>query len=135
MTLLENTKKAFESVRSSVVVAMQYLYQVKEEEAWTEVSGSFSEYVEAELGISQGFASKLLSVNQHYLIEGGYSPENIEGFDYEKLYLAAKTEGTYEEQLAKAKTLTRRELKEERNEKEPHEHEPIQICRVCSMRL
>lgn len=135
MTLLEQTREAFANVRSSVVVAMQKLYEVQQEDAWKEVSGSFSEYVQSELGVSQGFASKLLTVNRHYLVEAGYSPENIAGIDYECLYLAAKTEGTPEEQLAKARTLTRRELKEERNEEEQHEHEPISICRKCSLRL
>lgn len=135
MNLLDQTKEAFANVRSSVVVAMQKLHQVQEQEAWKEVSGSFSEYVESELGISQSFASKLLTVNRHYLIEAGYSPENITGIDYECLYLAAKTEGTPEQQLAKAQTLSRRELKEERNDEQPHEHLPITICKTCSLRL
>lgn len=134
--LLTLTKKAFESVRSSVVVAMQYLYTVREEGAWKEVASSFSEYVESELGISQGFASKLLAVNQHYLIEGGLSPENIAETDYECLYLAAKTEGTPEEQVAKARTLTRRELKEERVDAgHVHGEEIIQIYKCCGMRV
>lgn len=135
MTLLDQTKEAFANVRNSVVVAMQYLYAVREEGAWKEVASSFSEYVEGELNISQSFASKLLAVNQHYLIEAGVSPENIAGIDYECLYLAAKTEGSLEEQIEKARTLTRRELKEERNDIEPHDHEPISICKVCSLRL
>lgn len=134
--LLVLTKKAFETVKSSVIRAMQYLYVVKEEEAWKEVSGSFGEYVQSELGISQGFASKLLSVNQHYLIESGLSPENIQGIDYEALYLAQKTEGTPEEQVEKARTLTRRELKEERVDGgHVHGEETVEIYKCCGMRV
>lgn len=135
MTLLEQTKKAFADVRSSVVVAMQKLYQVKEESAWESVASSWGEYVESELGISQGFSSKLLSVNKHYLLEANIAPEKIENIDYECLYLAAKTEGTPEEQVEKARTLTRRELKEERNDAEEAPHEHIPCCAVCRIRL
>lgn len=135
MSILEQTREAFANVRSSVVVAMQKLAFVKEQGLWEVIAPSWGEYVETDLGISQSFASKLVSVNNHYLVEGGFSPEKLEGIDYECLYLAAKTDGTPEEQLSKAKVLTRRELKESRNDDEPHEHEPITICKKCSLRL
>lgn len=134
-SLLAETKAAFENVKGSIVVAMQKLHAVKESGDWESVANTWSEYVESELGISQGFASKLLSVNKHYLIEGGYSPANISGVDYESLYLAAKTEGTVEEQIERARTLTRAELRQERNEQNDHTHEAIQICKHCSMRM
>lgn len=129
--LLPHTKVAFQSIKQNVIVAMQLLAAVQELKVWESVASSWSEYVESELGISQGFASKLLSVNKHYLLEGGYSPANIEGCDYEKLYLASKTEGTVEEQLAKAKTLSRSELKQERNEIKPHAPDYHEVCTVC----
>ncbi len=135
MNLLTETKQAFAKVRSSVVDAMQKLYQVKESGEWQAVASSFGEYVESELQISQGFASKLLTVNEHYLL-AGVSQEKIAGIDYECLYLAAKTEGTLDEQIEKARTLTRRELKEERNEEVPCLHEDvIKICKACQIRL
>lgn len=135
--LLTLTKTAFAKARGSVVEAMQYLWLVKEEEAWKEVSPTWSDYVSSELDISQGFASRLLGNNQHYLIEGGMTPEDLVGIDHEKLSMARNLPGTPEEQVAKARTLTRRELKEEKNDAEatPHEHEPISICKVCSLRL
>jgi hypothetical protein len=133
MDLLQETREAFDSLKSNVVDAMQKLYKVFESKAWESVASSWSEYVESDLGISQGFASKLLAVNKHYLLEGGYSPENIRGVDYERLYLAAKSGGTIEEQLAKAKTLTRSELKQERNEIEPHEPEYVRFCKICNV--
>lgn len=131
--LLDEAKRAFENVKGSIVVAMQKLYEVKECGAWEDVSSSWSEYCEAELGISQSFASKLLSVNKHYLVDGGYSPENISNIPAESLYLAAKTGGTVEEQLERARTLKRSELKIERNEIEPHTPEYVEYCKICDV--
>lgn len=134
--LLALTKSAFAKARGSVVEAMQYLWLVKEEEAWKEVSPTWSDYVSSELDISQGFASRLLSVNNHYLIKGGLAPENIEGIDHERLYIAAQTEGEVEEQVARARTLTRRELKESRVDGgHIHGEEIIQIYKCCGMRV
>lgn len=133
MNLLEETKQLFENVRKSIVHAMQALHKVNEERAWEGQYSSFGEFVEDGLKISQGFASKLLSVNRHYLLNGGLSPEKLVGIDYEKLYLASKLPGTPDEQVAIASTLSRREIKETQNEEQPHDHEPI--CRICKIRL
>lgn len=134
MTLLEQTREAFANVRSSVVFAMQRLYEVHERKLYETVADSWGAYVESELGISQGFASKLMAVNKHYLL-GGVSPEKLESIDYECLYLAAKTEGSLEEQVEKARLLTRRELKLERNDTEETPHEHIPCCAICRIRL
>jgi len=135
LELLRETKEAFANVRGSVVVAMQRLYKVHESDAWVGVCSSWSEYVESELGISQSFASKLLAVNKHYLIEGGLSPENITGIDYESLYLAKSIPGTVQEQTSMASTLSRRELKETKNDREETPHEHIPCCAICRIRL
>lgn len=134
--ILEVTRDAFSAVRSSIVEAMQYLWRVKETEAWKEAGyESFGEYVEQDLGISQGFASKLGTINRTYLIEGGILPEKLEGIDHDKLYAAARLSGTVEEKLAKAMTLSRRDLKEEANEEEPQPHDHIPACAICHIRL
>lgn len=135
MNLLQETKEIFSTLRSGIVVAMQKLYEVNRSEAWKEVSENWGDYVEGELGISHGFASKLLTTNRVYLVEGGLAPEKLEGIDYEKLYMARELPGSLEEKLEKARTLTRRELKEEKLDEEPHEHQPISICKVCQLRL
>lgn len=132
--LLPATKDAFGSVRHSVVVAMQLLSAVKDSGVWEQVANSWGEYVESELGISQSFASKLLTVNAAYILQGKVSPEKLEGIDYERLYLAQMLSGSVEEQIEKARTLTRKELKEERNDEEPHTHQWIQICKHCQIR-
>ena len=133
--LLQETKEAFANVRGSVVVAMQRLYKVHESNAWEGVCSSWSEYVESELGISQSFASKLLSVNKHYLIDGGLSPENIAGIDYEKLNMARTLPGSVEEQTSMARTLSRKELKETRNDAEETPHTPdfVEYCKTCGL--
>lgn len=135
MNLLEQTKQAFQNVRGSFVEAMIKLYQVKESGQWQSVASSWSEYVESELQISQSVASKLLAVHRHYLIEGGVSHAKLASVDVEKLYMASRLEGSVDEQLAKAQTLPRRDLRLELNdeEDEPHTHEPI--CRICQIRL
>lgn len=135
MTLLDQTKDAFSTMKSSVIWAMQLLYQLRESGEWEQISETWTDFVTDELGLSQGFASRLLTVNRHYLVEGGLSADSLENIDHERLYLASHTGGNVEEQLAKARTLTRRELKEERNDEQPHEHVPITICKTCSLRL
>jgi hypothetical protein len=135
MNQLEKTKKLFENVRSSIVQAMQALHKVKESEQWKEVAPTFGEYVEQELGISQGFASKLLGNNQTYLLEGQVSPEKLAGIDYEKLYMARNLPGSLEERIEKARLLSRRELREEKNDEVEHAHEAISICKTCHIRL
>lgn len=134
-TLLQETKEAFANVRGSVVVAMQRLYKVHESNAWEGVCSSWSEYVESELGISQSFASKLLSVNKHYLIDGGLSPENIAGIDYEKLNMVRSLPGTLDEQLSMARTLSRTELKQTKNDIEETAHTPnwVTYCEICKL--
>lgn len=133
--LLEETKTAFEAVKGCTLVAMQRLHQVHATEAWKAVADSFGAYVEGELGISQSFASKLLSVAKHYLVQGNLSPDKLAGIDYESLYLAKKLAGTVEEQLAKAETLSRAELKAE-NVDDGHVHsgELVTIHKCCGMR-
>lgn len=136
-TLLQETKQAFSMVKGSTLVAMQKLAEVKEKGAWESVSPNWGEYVEAELGISQSFASKLLTVHKAYLSDGGLQPLQLHGVDYERLYLARELPGTPEQRVAMAKTLSRRELKETKVENSDHEHTPktITVCDTCGMRL
>lgn len=131
-SLIEATRLSFSKVRSSIVEAMQYLYQVKQSEAWQEAGyESFGDYVQQDLGISQGFASKLGTINKTFLIEGGLSPEKLVGIDYERLYSAAKLTGSVEEKLAKAQTLSRSELKQEKSEETVHTPSFQRVCTIC----
>lgn len=119
---------------SAVSATRALIHKIFADKLWEGRYSSFGEFVESGLNKSQSWASKQLAVYKHYHLEGGIAQELLE-LDTEKLYLAAKSEGTPEEQLARAKTLNRLELKQEANEETPHEHIPVSICRVCSIRL
>lgn len=136
-TLVQETIDLFKSLRMSVVEAMRRLYEIQETEAWTERADTWGEFCEEHLQISQSYASKLLSTYSHYVISGGVELQTLAGTDHEKLYQARSLPGTVEEQVAMAKTLTRRELKETKNEINEHTHEPVAItmCKSCGMRL
>lgn len=136
--LLQEAKQAFTMMKGCTHLAMQKLFKIKEENVWTEVSPTWGVYVEQELGISQSFASRLLTVHRIFLTEGGLQPQQLQGIDTDKLYLAKDLEGTAEEKVAKAKTLTRLELKQSKGVDDPnHAHVPktITICDTCGLRL
>ncbi len=134
-TLLEETINLFKNVRASMVKAMVNLYALRENNEWADSYSTWGEFVEDGLGISQGFASKLLTVHKAYLLDGGLDENAIAGIDYEKLYAARELPGTPEERVAMAKVLTRRELKDTKNEASAHEHIEVKICKVCGVRL
>ena len=124
-------------ITNAVDILRPLVYKVWKENLWEGRFSSFGEYIESPegLGKSQGYASKLRNVEEHYVIDGGLSQENIAGIDTESLYLAARLPGTPEEQVAMARTLTRRELKETANDDTPCEHEIVRMCRRCSLRV
>lgn len=128
--LIAQTKDLLNAVRGSSIKIGENLYNIKQQ-----VKTDWGDFLRDEFDISEGFASKLMSIHKAFVLEGGISQAKLETVDAEKLYLALKLEGTPEEKIEKARLLTRRELKEEKTEEEPHEHEPITICRKCSLRL
>jgi hypothetical protein len=130
--LMNECVEAFRGVRRSVWDAARLLYQVRDEHAATGQTEAFSVFVEDQCGISRGFASKLLSAYEHFVIKGDVSPEKLAGIDYEKAYMAIKLPGTPEKQLSQALTLSRAELRQEREEVGDHEH--AWICRICGIK-
>jgi hypothetical protein len=78
-----------------------------------------------------------MTIHKVYVLDGGISHAKLEGIDQEKLYLARDLAGDVEEKLAKAATLTRRELKESKQDEDGHNHEPVEItlCKICGIRL
>lgn len=130
--LISQTKELLNAVRGSSIKIGENLYNLKQN---LPKEADWGDFIRDEFDIGESFASKLMTIHRVFVIEGGVSQEKLEGIDGEKLYLSAKLEGTPEEKVAKARTLTRRELKEEKNDEVPHEHQPISICKVCSVRL
>lgn len=138
MNLLEKTEQLFHSARVSYLEAVAHLYKVQQTDAWKEKYDTWGEFVES-LGVSQSGASKMLTTYKHFVIEGAVSHAKLATVDLEKLYLATSLEGTPTEQLIKAETLSRSEIKAQRSfEESGHEcehPEEIRICKDCNKRL
>lgn len=135
MTALESCKYLFSQAKERVAEAMPLLHQIFKEGLWSSGYSSFGEYVD-ELGISRSYASRLITVWEHYAIQGGVSELNE--VDPDRLYLALKLPGSAEEQLEKARLLSRSEIKSEAAMKEDgdeHDCEMIQVCRICWKRM
>lgn len=131
--VIEETKALLGGVRQSLVKVMQNLHVIKESGEWRNEASTWGEFCEEGLNISQSMASKLLTAHSAWILRAGVSPDKLEGIDYEKLYLAAPLleGGNAEEVLAQARTLTRSELKQNNNEKAPHEGQFAELCTVC----
>lgn len=129
---VEETRNLLNAVRGSSIRIGQNLFEIKQS---LEPGTSWGDYLRDTFDIGESFASKLMTIHRVLVLEGGISQEAIEGIDGEKLYLATRLEGTAEEKIAKARTLTRRELKESQNDDSPHEHIPVAICKICSIRI
>lgn len=129
MNILEVCKQKFLEARGKVADAMPLLWEIMEKNLWEDRYSSFGEYCDA-CEISRSFASRLATVHHHYTIEGGIS--RLNDVDPDKLYLAIKLTGSPQEQLAKAASLSRAELKEQTVfEKTGEEHTCSPICRTC----
>lgn len=127
--LITEIKELWATGKKVMVEVAGRLAKLREDtDAWAEYK-TFPQFVEAEIGIRQSQTSKLLTIADYFLRE--YSPEQIGPTDYECLYLAAKLPGSVEENLARAKTLNRSELRSEREEKEPCLHEYASFCKHC----
>jgi len=131
--LIEQTRLLLQAVRGSSIKIGENLYKIKQEMT---VGTNWGDLIRDEFDISESFASKLMSIYKGFVIDGGLSREKLEGIDGEKLYLALKLEGTPEEKIAKAATLTRREIREERvDDGHVHSGETIEIHKCCGMRV
>lgn len=126
--LIQETRDLWNQGRKVMIQVAFNLSKIRESDAWGDFK-TFPQFCENELGISQSQTSKLLTVAEYFLRE--YTPEQIGPCDYEALYMAAKLPGTVEENLAKAKTLKRSELRAVREEIAPCEHSFKRFCEYC----
>lgn len=135
MNILETCRNLFREARGLVSDAMPLLHKIFTEKLYEGKYSSFGEYVD-DCGISRSQASRLVSVYQHYAIEGGI--KDFGAVEPDRLYLAAKLPGTPDQQLIKARHLSRDEIRAEVAVDEhgnEHECQPITICRVCNKRM
>lgn len=129
--LVNQTKQLLNAVRGSSIKIGENLYNIKQQ-----VQTDWGDFLRDEFDISEGFASKLMSIHKSFVIDGGISQEKLEGIDGEKLYLALKLEGTPEEKIAKARLLTRREIREEAvDDGHVHSGETVSIHKCCGLRV
>ena len=134
--LVEQTKELLHAVRGSLIHVGANLYQIKTSEEWKQYETTWGAFCEGTLQISQSQASKLLSIHEHFVLKGGMDTKELEGVDYEKLNTARSLSGSPQEQLAKAKTLSRSELREEKvDDGHIHSGEIVQIHKCCGMRI
>ncbi len=125
--LVKETKALLGAVRQSLVKVAANLHFLRSN---GEVQGKFGEYAEQTFGLSQGMTSKLLTLYEGWVIRAGIPQEQIEGIDYEKLYgYVPLLEGkSSEEALAQVRTWSRKDIKDEKQEKAPCPHEHIERC-------
>ncbi len=131
--LIRETKDLLNAVRGSSIKIGENLYTIKQN---LEQGTDWGDLIRDEFDISESFASKLMSIYKGFVIDGGVSREQLEGIDGEKLYLALKLEGTAEERISKAATLTRREIREEAvDDGHIHSGETVIIHKCCGLRV
>ena len=133
--ILDKAIACFDSARQNLLAGASYLYSIKKDELWRQHYDSYPAFL-SDCRVSEGTASKLVRVFEHFIVRGGLSHAKLAGVDYEKLYMAIRYPGDTDKQLAAAQTLTRGELRHElKNPNDDCEHEPISICRRCHQKL
>ena len=126
--LITHTRELWNTGKKVMIQVAWNLAQIQKSDAWKNFK-TFPQFCEDELGIGQSQTSKLLTIADYYLEK--YSPEEIGAADYESLYMASRLPGSVEENLAKAQTLKRSELRAERQETAPCEHSFKKFCEHC----
>lgn len=133
--VLEDCIDAFRRARGDLLKGAALLFKIRETNAWEPHFASFTAFVESGCQMNKSQASRLLTVYEHYVVENKMGVELLNGINPEKLYLARKSAPTVEDQVAKAKTLSVAELREENTEIDLHACEPILVCKHCWKRL
>lgn len=121
-------------------LSRRLLYEIEQNKLYDSKFSSWSEFVESPdgLGKTKGWASKQLKIYKRFNLDGGFSNEELENIDSERLYLATLLPGTPQEQLTRSKVWSRSEIQEELRENKHgvHEHEldlsrTSAPCKVC----
>lgn len=134
---IEKCIKLFSKARGSLMEAALSLYDIKTNKKWRAQFSSFNEFL-LELQIDPAQASRLCSVVEHYIVQGGIEPTQISDHSPEKLYRAMRLPLSPIEQALRASTWTTQELRAELSRKEngdEHTCEAIQICKTCGRRM
>lgn len=120
---LRDTIKMVSHIESSFIELGMRLLKISDEKLYLGEYDTFNDFL-LEANIKPAVASKLISVNKTFLVEGKVSPEKMASIGYSKLYEAipfVETEGVTMA-LAKAQTLSRNEIVEEKRQIKSGEH-------------
>lgn len=138
LSILEETPVLFSKARGQIMLGVKNLWEIRDKGLWAGSTSSFTEYVEDVCQLDKGQASRWLTMYEHYAIQGGVELAQLEKVNPEKLYIARMLKGSPSQQVKKAITLTRHDLRSEVAVKEDgseHECEPVTFCRICHRRM
>lgn len=136
--ILKEAANCFKASRVSAIIGAGYLHRISAERLYEGQYASFGEFCEEACQISPSFAAKLIQIHEHYAIQGKITPSRLRGIDAEKLYLATRLPMKPEEQLMRADTWSRSEIKAELASKGGADctHEKtITLCVTCHARV
>lgn len=137
-TKLDQAAMCFVAVRQNLLQGAALLTEISEQNLWSGSHSSFGAYVESECQISQSFAAKLVKVYKYYVVEKQVPERQIEAIDAEKLYMAIALPGAVDQQIIRAQTWTRAEIRAELASDENGDciHEKtVNICVRCHARI
>lgn len=121
------TKELWSTGKKVMIQVAWNLLKIRESGEWEKYGHkTFQQFAADELDIPQSQGSKLLIIGEYFLDK--YTPEEIGPVAYENLYLATKTEGSVEENLARAKTWRREDFKQHKAEVAPHPFQEVSYC-------
>lgn len=130
--ILDRAALLFTSVRKNLVAGAALLSKIRAESLYKPSYETFADFVEQECHISLSFASKLCSVYDGYVLEGGVRQEELQEIDHEKLYLALRLPDTFAAKVHKAQLLSRSELKAELAEKDGVDCQHVTTIHICA---
>ncbi len=125
-SVVEETKRLLGTVREALIFVARNLHFLRSNGEHEK----FGQYVEEEFGIPQSMTSKLLRDYEAWHLKAGIPLEKLAGIDYEKLYgYIPLLEGKDPElAFAEVQSWSRKDIKDEKQEKAPCFHPSIQRC-------
>lgn len=136
---LRETISLVKDIETRFIELAARIHRIKNSGIWKYKYESYEDFL-LETKLSPGTASKLASVYETYIVQGGLDVKQLAGVPYSSLYTAIPLIGEHgvESTVAKVKTLTRSELADEVREDEHgvclHEHTMV-VCVDCHKRV
>lgn len=135
---IQETKQLVKRIETQFFELGARLYKIKEEKLWDGIYDNYTEFLD-DAKINPSLASMLTAIHRTYVIENNVAQDSLAGIGYSNLYEAiplVESDGI-EGTLAKVRTLTRSEIKDEVREEKHGEHqhelgpERWAMCQIC----